>query len=327
MKKINLKCSNCSGNMKISDDKTMAFCPYCQSSFLLEKKETIEELSKKAEKLSYARKSGENKAIEDSIRRQKKRKLIATLITIGLLFLIISVGLLINYFSLEYIEDPFDCISIEFVGKNGEGKTKITDTKQCQNYTEIDYNFSKDSKLNEGEKIKVIATSDIYRFDISTKEYIVNGLSMYLVNLDDLNDEISNKLHDFSYNHLKNNLGITFDGEVVNLTPYKLFLYTNGENENILYDVYKISIKTQNGNIYDKFVVAYYENFIILNNNELFSYDRQYHCGNTILAGDPNTYNAISENYAGFITGFKTIDDFKSYINKDNDGTFEIKER
>lgn len=327
MKKIDLECSNCGAIMQISDDKTEAFCPYCRNRILIKKEESIEELTKKEEKLSYARETGERKAIEDSIIRQKKRKLIIIITFILGLVALVSITFWIQYLSLEYMENPFECVSVDFTGIDGNGIVKTTNTKKCENYMDIEYVFSKENKLTEGEKISVTATSEKYRFGVKSNEYIVNGLSMYLENLNDLTDEMLNKLHNFSYDHLKDNLGITFDGEVVKLVPYKLFLYTNGESKNTLYDVYKISIKTQAGNVYDKFVVAYYDNFVILNSDELFSYSRLYHCGNTILAGDPNTYNAISKNYAGFITGFTSISDFKVYINKNNDGSFEIKER
>lgn len=206
-------------------------------------------------------------------------------------------------------------------------KQKIINNGKCENFLDINYTFSEENKLNEGEKVSLKATSEKYRFGVVTQEYTVTGLSKYLNNLDDLTEEILNKLHDFSYNHLKNNLGITFEGKVKKLVPYKLFLYTNGENDNILYDVYKISIKTKSGNIYDKFVVAYYSDFLILNNDELFSYSKLYHCGNIILAGDPSAFTTLSKNYAGFITGFINIEDFRSYINKKNDGSYEIKER
>lgn len=327
MKKIDLKCPSCGANMHLSEDKMEAVCPYCSYTFLLEKEVSIEELSQNEEKLSYARKVGEQKAIEDTIRRKKKHKILSIIICISILLTICTVTFLINYFSLEYMQNPFECINVEFTGVDGDGNIKITDTNKCENYTDIQYNSSKQDKLNEGDKIIVRATSSRYRFGTSSKEYTVSGLSKFIISLDELTDEMLNKLHGFSYAHLKDNLGITFQGEVVNLTPYKLFLYTNGQSKNILYDVYKISIKTASGNIYDKFVVAYYKDFVILNNSELFSYSKLYHCGNTILAGDLNEYNAMSKNYAGFITGFKSIDDFKIYINKDNDGSFTIKEK
>lgn len=49
MKKIDLKCSSCGGNMELSNDKSMAKCPYCHFSFVIKKEENLEELAEKEE--------------------------------------------------------------------------------------------------------------------------------------------------------------------------------------------------------------------------------------------------------------------------------------
>lgn len=322
MKKIELKCSNCGANMKISPDKTEAICPYCANQFLIKKEATAEELAKKAEELSYAREKGEIRAIEE----HKKSKFKTTLLIIASMIAIMIASVLLYYYSLPYIDDPFKCISVKFTGIDENGTIDINDTKQCD-ITDIEYKVSKDGNLKEGEQINVFVISNKYRFGTSRKKYTVSGLSLYLTNPQVLTNKHITKLHDFSYKHLKSNLGITFKGEVVKLVPYKIFLYTNNKNKNTLYDLYKISIKTKSGKVYNKYVSAYYENFILLNNNELFSYSHSYHCGYSILAGDPNTYSTLSNDYVGFIIGFQDLNEFKMYINKKNDGSFEIKER
>lgn len=48
---------------------------------------------------------------------------------------------------------------------------------------------------------------------------------------------------------------------------------------------------------------------------------------NSVLAGDPKITNAGDNNYVGYTYGFLTIDDLKIKINKENDGTFVIKEK
>lgn len=124
MKKIDLICSNCGANMQISEDRTQAFCPYCKTSILIDKESSIEELSKREEKLSYARKTGEAKALEDSVQRQKKRKIKIIIISILILVAITIVSYLVKYFSLEYMKNPFECISVKFTGINGKGEAK-----------------------------------------------------------------------------------------------------------------------------------------------------------------------------------------------------------
>jgi len=327
MKKIELKCSRCGAIMNLSDDHTKASCPYCKNHFLIKKELSVEELAEKAEKLSYARETGERKAIEDSIKRKMINKMTVAILIIIIVSIITMISLFVKYFSLELMNDPFKCIHVDFTGTDGSGSAVVVNANTCEEYSDITYIISKDSNLSEGDKITVTATSDIYRFDDSSKDYIVNGLALYLNDLKDLTDEMLNKLHESSYEYLINNLGITFSGEIVSINPYKLFLHTNGRDTNTLYDVQKISIKTKSGNVYEKFIVAYYENFVILNNESLYSYSRLHNCGNIILAGSPTEYSAISKDYAGNITGFNSIADFKNYLNKNNDGSFKVTER
>ena len=129
MKKIDLKCQNCGALMHVSEDKTEVVCPYCKNKFLLSKEENIVDLAKKEEQLSYARKSGERKAIEDSERRKKRAKFFSKLKVFMIIFIVISVSFFVSYFSLDYIADPFDCVSVEFVGVDGKGIVRANDTK------------------------------------------------------------------------------------------------------------------------------------------------------------------------------------------------------
>lgn len=326
MKKIDLRCENCGALMQVSEDKTEAVCPYCNHKFLIEREPDIEELSQQTERISYAQEAGKRKAIDDSIKQHRKKKFQAFIMAVIIFSVLISAGLLIKYNSLEYIKDPFECITVNFTGTDGAGTIKIANNNKCEGYSDIKYSVSKKNKLTESEKITITASSGKYRLGISKKDYAVTGLSLYLTDLDNLTSDMLTKLHNYSVNELKDN-GISFSGEVVNMVPYKLYLYTNNQDDNVLYDVYKVSIKTKTGNVYEKFKVAYYEDFVLLKNSELFSYSKLYHLGNIIKAGDPNAYSALDKNYAGNIIGFESIDNFKSQINKSNDGSYELKEK
>lgn len=328
MKKIDLKCSNCGAMMQLSEDKTFAECQYCKNKILLRNELSIEEQVRRAEQISYAKERGEIRANQEAQRKQKRLKVILVLFVIFLLVGLGVLSLVATYLSKEPMEDPFKCINIKFYGIDGTGKAEVINNETCENYPQINYSILSNENLKEGQTISVVATSDTYRFDINAKDYTVTGLSKYLTKLEQLTDETITKLHNYSKNHLNEYAyGISFKGEVVSITPYKIYLYSNGKNKNILYDVYKTTIKTRTGRTFDKYIVAYYENFLLLTNNELFSYSRLWHCGNTIEAGDPNVYTANSKDYAGFMNGFLSIEDFKSYINKNNDGSFEITER
>ncbi len=325
MKKIDLKCTSCGATMQLSTDKSHAECPYCKNKVLFQKEMSLEEQTKREEQLSYAREKGEIRANQEAIKKQQRLKVIAFLIIAFIISGIIISSLLVSYLSLEPMEDPFKCINIKFYGVDGSGKAEIINNEICDNYAELDFSLLEDSELKEGQNISVVVTSDTYRFDTYSKDYQVTGLSKYLTKLEQLTDEMIIKLHSYSSNHLKDKgYGISFKGEVVSLTPYKIYLASNGKNDNILYDVYKTTIKTKTGKKFDKYMVAYYEDLLLLTNKELFSYSRLWHCGKIIGAGDPKVYNANSKDYAGFLNGFENIEDFEAYINQENDGKYEI---
>ena len=329
MKKIDLKCNGCGAPMQLSQDNSYAECPYCKNKVLLKTELSLEEQSKRAEELSYAKEKGEIRANEEAIKKQKRQKRKTIFLVILILIGIGGCSLLSTHYSKELMEDPFKCIDVKFSGIDGQGKAEIIDNETCSNYSDIDFYIANKTQLKENQTINVTVTSEKYRFDEYSKEYTVTGLSKYLTKLEQLTDEMITKLHTYSENHLRERItgGASFYGELVSLTPYKVYLSSNGSSKSILYDVYKATIKTSAGSKFDKFVVAYYENFLILSNKELFSYSRLWHCGNIIQAGDPSVQNANYKNYAGVMTGFLTIDDFKSYLNKENDGSFEITEK
>ena len=312
--------------MQVSPDKTEATCPYCKQKFLIQKDQTIEELKEKEEKLSYAREKG----IRDAISEDKKKNRKNTISTIILVFIgIIVVSVIsefIGYYAKEYMENPFKCIDVSFAGLEGKGKLIITDNNSCQNYSDLKFMPTKDNNLNQNEKIKIVVTSDKYRFDEIEKEYTVTGLSEYLKDLNNLTSEMITKIHKSTKAELQD-MGIVFRGKLVSLEPYKFYLYTNNDKNNILYDVYKAKIKTDSGKVFVKYKVVYYEDFAILNTEELFTYTRSSQVINSVLAGDPKTTYAGSADYAGYTPGFLSIDDFKIKINKENDGTFVIKEK
>ena len=328
MKVLDLKCDRCGAEMQLNEEKTMAKCPYCKNKTLIKKEEDINTLKKHAAELGYVKEAGKQRAIDEAESKRKKAKLKKKIIIVFSIIAFLIFSVFVTEMSKEKIDDPFKCVNINFSGLSGKGKIDLVDNESCSYYSDIDYVISKEEGLKEGETIRVSAISEVYRFGISSKEIKVEGLSFVLNNLNDLSEEMINEIHTFSKDEIENgSLGITFSGTVVNLVPYKLYLETNNKDSNVLYDVYKISIKTKSGKVFDKFVVAYYEDFILTNNKTDFSYDRLYHCGNVIKAGDPNVYTANSKDYAGNISGFLTEAEFKAYLKSSNDGSYVVSER
>lgn len=325
MEKLDLTCPKCNGIMDYIEEKNEIICPYCGHKEVPQKKESIEDLAARTMQESYAREKGKQIAEEEKEKREKRKKFKFKIISIlVLIILFILVGNLMQV-SKEYVEDPFSLINVEFTGKNGSGYAKITILDKSK--SNIKYTLSKSEKLSENEIITVSVTQNSdYRFGTNSKQYTVKGLAQYVNNLENLDNSIKEEIHGISYEFLKRQLEDTysFNGTLVELAPYKIYLLTNSSNSNynILYDVYTAKIQAKSGNSYDKCLVIYYENLIVLPNNK-WSYDKKASGGSIVAAGDPATMNGLSKDYAGYLKGFLSIDDFEMSL-KEHGGIYGI---
>ena len=320
IEKMDLSCPRCNGTMEYNKIKSELFCPYCRHRIVVKEEENLEELLLKEKKLSYARADGRNLAEEKAMKRRKMQNTLDKLRKVFIIFIcifaFIAIPRSITYFSKPNIDDPFEYITVTFSGITGNGQAIIN--KSGEKSSNITYKLSKERELQEGETITITATSDIYRFNKNSKSIKVQGLNNYLFSLNDLNNEMREFIHSKSYDFLKNRLekSFSFRGEIVSLEPYKMYLSTNNINKNILYDVYSAKIKAKTETIYEKFVIAGYENTIIVNeDNDLIRFSGLNLIGRTIVGGS----NINSRDYIGVITGFENINDLETYIYNNTD--------
>ena len=231
MKKIDLKCPSCGGIMKVSEDKTEITCQYCQHKFLIEKEKTIEELKEQEEAISYAREKGIRKAKDEALKTESKNNRKVFFLTLGGIIALSTISVTISYYTKEYLPDPFRCIDIKFIGTNGKGEAKIISNGKCEESKDIDFSTTTVKNLKEGDEIYVDASSSKYRFETDRKKYIVKGLSNYLTDINNLTEEMIAKIHKLSSEELKETGSVTKNAKILSLTPYKLYLYTDGENK------------------------------------------------------------------------------------------------
>jgi hypothetical protein len=94
---------------------------------------------------------------------------------------------------------------------------------------------------------------------------------------------------------------------------------------NYLYDVFIAKIKTKNGKIFEKYVVARYSGVVAMNEeNDPVRYSLRENIGKIIEAGNPNTSSAFNNEYVGYISGFLSIDDLVSYMKSYHDVSTKI---
>ena len=294
---INIICPNCKRKMSIIENK--AQCDCCGYSYTLN-----------------------TKVVTDKKLNHRLKTQIPLLIII-LTILFLGKDFIISLMT-DYIEDPFIGIDIDFYGVNGEGTAYINIADKSK---DIKYSLSNSSGLSEGDVITLNATSSSYKLGIYEKKYTVYGLDKYITSINDIDENIRKYIHDKSYEYLKSRIenGYSFSGTIESLEPYKIYLITNGDNKNYLYDVYNLKIKTKSGNIYEKYVVANYIDVIKLTNIEkLIKYKNIGQIGKSIEAGDPKVTDVENNNYAGVITGFLTNDELDMYIKTHMETNMEL---
>ena len=161
-KKIDLACPHCHGTMELNEEQTELFCPYCRHKIVMEKGETLEQLIERVKQISYAKTEGSKLAEEEAERRRKKNYIKGWILTIIIFFTIGGLGYMIMNFSKEYIEDPFENISVSFSGTNGTGHADIINNSSSKT-SAISYKISKKENLSNGENITISANSETYR--------------------------------------------------------------------------------------------------------------------------------------------------------------------
>ncbi len=317
MKKIDLTCPKCGAIMDINEEQTEANCSYCRYKFLIEKDETLEEAKKRVHELAYEYESGKYRAQREHEAKSKFKKTLGVIIALAILF----IGVLVFYYSREYIEDPFEGVNVTFSGIDGMGTAEITFSNKKN--SDINYKLSKDNNLSEDEEIKIRVSSENYRFGQREKTYKVEGLLKYLSKLEDISESQRKTINEKSSALLRQDVenGYSFEGTITELTPYKFYLGTKSKG-NYLFDIFKIKIKTSTGKVFEKYVVAEYENIIIT--DDVFKFTHLERIGNSILAGDPKQYTVLSDDYAGFLFGFESINELDNYIEVKYDDIKEL---
>ncbi|MBQ7934137.1 MAG: hypothetical protein IJ327_05055, partial [Lachnospiraceae bacterium] len=212
MKMVDITCSKCGATLKPDFKKRRASCEYCGASFLFVEDELSGEITTKAQVTKEERKSS------------KKIPLLILLV----LMLVVFIGVLswIVKEQSKPVVNPFDCITVSFHGKDGAGKVTV---KALEGQDEMDVNrvvfdISKENKLMQGDTISIDVSSDYYRLEEKTKVYTVDGLDLYLSDLENLSAEDLKMLHKEAEEVVDSNLELSKNQDYfIEMKPVKLF--------------------------------------------------------------------------------------------------------
>lgn len=315
-----LVCPGCGAPLTHKEGSNKVVCEYCGYVSLIEdeKKNDREHL----ENLAYAREKAKYAVEEERKKAERSRKLKGKLIAAAVVAVLVGISLLYNTFSKPAC-DPFEAITVEFSGNNGEGRAEIvTDSSRGIDTHLIDYELSAEDDLSEGDILTLTARSSGYRLTKSKMQIEVTGLDLYLAELDSLSDEMLELIHRKSSEICDRNLngivGLNDCNKIVSREPAVMYLATDGRNHNILHDITKLVVTNYEGEEKTVYIAAYYENITVRDGgNKSFNYDKCMYCGNQIWLGANTLRN-------GLIDGFDSLESAETHVRTTMDKDMQV---
>lgn len=258
---------------------------------------------------------------------KSKRKIIAVAaaVTAGTA-IIIGFAVAVFLYSLTAV-DPFDYITPQFSGKNGEGRVELTVKKNeyfDKNTVDITYNGKAYAEgLHEGDTLTIRLGNPPagIRFSPDAKDYRVEGLELYVTDVNALNEKELAAVHKESETLLKEN-SVTSPGQTApklkKMTPESLMLLTDG-TVNHVYDLYRAVYQTSSGEK-TVYLAAYYQGLMVNGgDNPAVSSDSAFYEGDIVSLGAW---------YDGTITAFETPDKAAQSLKSKQEGkmTFTLRD-
>lgn len=313
--RIDLTCPQCGGNMEHNEEKHMLACPYCGHTEILEEN-NADSLAQKA----YARQAGILQANEEAEQRKKTKKTRRKLLII--LIVILVIGGIAGIAQLMPKTDPFECITLSFSGIDGDGEAEIvylTDTDSDVDPRLITYHLSPERYLSEGDTVTVTAESSDYSLSPTKKLYTVEGLDLYLTDLNSLSDEAMAMIHNSSESMAKKAVTGAY-GDPATIAPYITYFVTDGKKDNAIYDIYKVTFNEKDGTVCERYTGVYFTNVLVRDTEEpTMRYDNSMYFGDIIEAYD--------NSYGGYITAYFSVKDARSDILSHQDKDVTLQER
>lgn len=247
-------------------------------------------------------------------------KLIAFLI-VASIFLVPASCVAVPYIFKPTV-NPFDYISVTFDGIDGEGMARIELIKTDSRITSLDdfgVTISKEYNLCEGETVTVYTDTltSPYWHTQNSKEYIVEGLELFLTDLNTIDENASELIEQKSLQILSGNISDTPQIQIDSHEKY--YLLTDNKQSNLLYDVYEATWSLADGTEKQIYLVAYYTDIIVHGgDNATFSYDDCMYTGNMLSTNDYRD---------SVVYGFESLEDIELELNTNRDPDATISEK
>lgn len=307
MKTLDMTCPQCAATMVLNSDKTEAHCAYCGHRMIIQKPEKppVQQMTPQDYQEATAFFSLLGMASRWQQRRRKRWGKLRIVLTVVGVFLILAFAVNMAEDLAKPMINPFDGIRITFRGIDGDGELILEEVPSGDAVlSRVDYDISKERNLSEGEQITVTASSQEYRLAESARVYTVEGLDLYLTELEGLPGEALDLIHSQAEQRLEINLERSRNaGYFVNMEPVQLILMTDGKRTNQLYDVLAAHFTTKDG---DKtfYMLVQFEDVVVRQGSQV-SLDMSY----GISLGPMQQVQSST-----YLWGFTELEDIRSYI-------------
>lgn len=309
MKIIELTCPNCRGHIKHNKEESLLICEYCGYRALIE--EDKDNNIKFIEQKTYAKVRGAYRAKAEHDVRTMFQKIILGLILIGL---VLAVGYFYNAYQVSKLPeiDPFEYIEVSFSGLTGRGEAEIIYKAEDLDYNlyDIDYEISKDEFLKEGETLVVTASSDAFRLTKDMEKYKVEGLDVYLDDIDKITEANIETIIEGAGDEVHSDIAsLPYTFKSFEMEPVKLYFLSNGQNENFLVCVFKVEYILKGGSKAYNYMVAAYDNVVVRGVGEKSTITYKVN----FFDGDVMQIKSDTE-YGPYLFAFETLEGAKSKI-------------
>lgn len=305
MKMISLTCESCGGTMEVDPAKESIVCPYCGNKVLIQKTDYA--------RMEYERLSARARVEEEAEKRKRRAQRKPKLILLGILliFALIGVGSAVIQSGDELrsvfhpVEaDPFENVTVRFLGDNGDGRAEVENRNQGD-LRSISFTVSPDRKLYNGDTVTVKAGSvSGYRFVPEKKTFTVSGLIERVRSLSAVNDTDLEKIHDNTQRLIREEWDeILATGRAVSYTvePYRTYFFVENDPDdypwNHLYDAYEVTVQKASGEEMTVYEACKYSEMQIGADGTL-----------TVQYGDLQGYNM------GYFYGFTPTSSFSGWL-------------
>ena len=261
LKTLSLVCPSCGGRMELSADGNEAACPYCGHRMLIEK----EELAQK----EYARRIAKARVEEDIKDLQRKRlhqrRLKGWLIALCAVAGICLINVLIpdspmHELAFPRTADPFTTVSVKFSGMSGEGRAELQiSARSAAEYADTArFEVTPEVGLSNGDTVTVKAKAPVgWRFEPSEKQFIVEGLTEWVLSTDQLSGDNLSAIHSNTERLIREDWeDIVSSSLARDLTcaPHRMYLFIADEEKayerNVLYDTYEVNVTREDGSVF-----------------------------------------------------------------------------